>query len=87
MKTYFTKTNYNSYKFERRIPKPLLNYVEGRSFRITLGTDSTEATKKAIEYNKSIEEALQYIKMGLPSEMILNTLDCLIQKERVNLKI
>jgi len=74
MQTYLTKTKYNTYQYQRRIPKDLAIYISSSRFRVSLGKDNIIATEKAIQFNQSIDKAQEYIKLGLPSEMILNTL-------------
>mgnify|MGYP002633325525 CR=1 FL=1 len=78
MKTYLIQTKFNTYKYQRRVPVLLLDYVKKNTFRVSLGDDNTKAVIKAMEYNKSINEALQLINLGVSDASIVSTLQELI---------
>lgn len=83
MKLYTTLTKYNTYQYKRRVPKQLIEYANTSTFKTSLGSNKHEATTKAIEYNKSIDEALQLISLGISaSESIVVKLKDLIPKAK-----
>ena len=82
MKTYLKQTPFKTYKYVRRVPKQLFNYVNATSFRVSLGANLHEATQQALEFNNAIEEALQLISLNLSNELILSKLDKLIPKDK-----
>lgn len=82
MKTYLIKTKFQTYKYVRRVPKPLLEYASTATFRVSLGSNVLEATQQALEFNNAIEEALQLISLNLADELILSKLEKLIPKDK-----
>jgi len=78
MKLYIVKTKYNTLQYYRRVPKKLLKYVGVSKVRVGLGTEKENATKIALQYNKSIEEALHLIKEGVEEKIIISTIRELI---------
>ncbi len=82
MKTYLIKTKFQTYKYVRRVPKPLLEYASTATFRVSLGSNVLEATQQALEFNNAIEEALQLISLNLADELILSKLEKLIPMDK-----
>ena len=82
MKTYLTKTHYDTYKYVRRVPKALLDYASVTTFRVSLGSSLFEATQTALNFNNAVEEALQLISLHVDDSMIIAKLDGLIPKEK-----
>ncbi len=82
MKTYLIKTQFQTYKYVRRVPKPLLEYASTATFRVSLGSNVLEATQQALEFNNAIEEALQLISLNLADELILSKLEKLIPMDK-----
>jgi integrase len=83
MQTYLTHTKFNTYKYQRRVPKQLLQYINNSYFRISLGADVTEATATALTYNSMINEALQLVDLNITDKIIVAKLDSLIPKSKV----
>lgn len=86
MKTYLTQTKFKTHKYQRRVPKQLLKYINSSYFRVSLGADKTEATATAVHYNSIIDEALQLISLNISDEVIVSKLDKLIPKDKVQKK-
>ena len=82
MKTHLEKTKHNTYKYVRRVPQELLNYVPNSRFRVSLGSSLLEATQQALSFNNAVEEALQLIYLHVDDSMIIAKLDGLIPKEK-----
>ena len=83
MTTYLTQTKFNTYKYQRRVPKQLEDYIQVNSFRVSLGADTEEATATALQYNSVIDEALQLISLNVPDETIVNKLSVLIPHNKL----
>ena len=62
MKNYLTKTKYDTYKYQRRVPQQLTKHLSIDSFRISLGSDITEANLKAAEFNTLVNEAIKLLE-------------------------
>jgi len=80
MKTYLIQTKFNTYKYQRRVPKQLVKYIDSNYFRVSLGADTTEATSTALHYNSLIDEALQLCSLGISDDIIVHKLEVLIPK-------
>ena len=81
--TYLTQTKHNTYRYYRRVPSLLLQYIDTSYFRISLGTDTTIATASALQFNNTIKASLQLIELGVSTEIILDKLKVLIPKKKV----
>ena len=81
MKTYLTQTKFNTYKYQRRVPKQLIEYIDTSYFRISLGTDKVKATSSALQFNNTIDETLQLIGLGISDAIILDKLKLLIPQQ------
>ena len=57
MNIYLTQTKHNTYKYQRRVPKPLLQYINTSYFRVSLGSDTLEATASALQFNSTMSRA------------------------------
>ena len=86
MTTYLTQTKFNTYKYQRRVPKQLEDYIQVNSFRVSLGADIKEATATALHYNSVIDEAIQLISLNVPDETIVNKLSVLIPYDKLTSK-
>jgi len=86
MKTYLEKTKHNTFKYVRRVPKELLEFTPNRRFRVSLGSNILEATQQALEFNMSIDEAIQLSALGVDRDTILGKLEHFLGKETANSK-
>ena len=84
MKTYLTKTKYNTYRYIRRVPQELLVYTPSHRFRVSLGSNELEATQRAVEFNSAIEDALQLFQLQLPPNTIIEKLEQLLPQETMD---
>ena len=82
MNTHITETKYGTLQYQRRVPKPLIDYVSTKRFRVSLGTDDVQATQMALQYNKQIDNALKLLSLGLPSSLVLLALKGLISQDK-----
>ena len=82
MKTYLIHTKFNTYRYQRRVPKALAKYIDKTFFKISLGTDLSKATIAAIQFNKAIEDAISLISLVDIPELIFQKLACLIPQEK-----
>jgi site-specific recombinase XerD len=82
-KTYLVHTKFNTYKFNRRVPKMLLKYSNGiKSFRVSLGADKEAAIVSAIQFNSVIDEALKLVSLRVSDEIVEQKLSVLFPKDK-----
>ena len=83
MNTYLTQTKHNTYRYYRRVPKPLLQYINSTSyFRVSLGSDITEATASALQFNQIIDETIQLISLGISETIVIDKLNLLLSQKK-----
>ena len=80
MKTYLSKTKHNTFKYIRRVPKPLQELTPIQQFRASLGSNILEATQKAIEFNSAIDDSIKLFQLGLPKETVIGKLEHLLPR-------
>jgi len=82
MNTYLTQTKHNTYRYYRRVPKPLLQYINTSYFRVSLGSDITEATASALQFNQIIDETIQLISLGISETIVIDKLNLLLSQKK-----
>lgn len=71
---HVTLTAQGVYKYRRRTPQELKEYIEATEVIRSLGRDSAEALKKTAELNQAIEQALLLTKMTAVPATVLTAL-------------
>ncbi len=71
---HVTLTAQGVYKYRRRTPQELKEYIEASEVIRSLGRDSAEALKKTAELNQAIEQALLLTKMTAVPATVLTAL-------------
>jgi len=66
---YITKVN-QSYKYQRRVPKQLEEYVSTKFIKKSLGKEFQEAQLKALELNSTLDDCIKLIELSAPNEVI-----------------
>jgi len=70
---YITKVN-QSYKYQRRVPKQLEEYVSTKFIKKSLGKEFQEAQLKALELNSTLDDCIKLIELSAPNEVIQDKL-------------
>lgn len=70
---YIKTTNSNSYKYRRKVPSQLKNYLQKREIIKSLGKNLAEAMRKADDYNRIIDEAIEVVSIkAIPDNVKLD---------------
>lgn len=70
MSTYIKETKTNSYKYRRKVPSQLKDYLTQSEITKSLGKNELEATKQAVVYNKLINESIEIVSISaIPVEV------------------
>jgi len=83
MNYYLSLTKFNTYKYVRRVPKQLLDYIDIPTFRVSLGEDKQEAAIQAISFNSTIEKAISLSSLGVSIQIINEELKPLIPQNKI----
>mgnify|MGYP007088119081 CR=1 FL=1 len=61
MSTYITQTKADTFKYRRKIPNQLKDYLHRSEIIKTIGKNQVEATNKAREYNLLIKDSIEIV--------------------------
>lgn len=66
---YMTATTTGVYRYRRRTPNELKEYISASEIIRSLGRDQAEAISKAMEINQAIDQSVLLVKMNMPSSV------------------
>ena len=68
---YMTATTTGVYRYRRRTPNELKDYIGTSEIIRSLGRDQGEAISKAVGLNQAIDQSILLVKMNMPSSIFL----------------